>query len=66
VEVKESSEPDWQLAAENGSREITKNSQLCFSNNGRYLASRLRFPEARSGSYSVSEFNSVSLTVTVS
>ena len=37
-----------QLAAENGSQRsgITKNSQLCSGNNGRYLMSRLRFPRS--------------------
>ena len=34
-------------------RQRPKNSQLCSGNNGRYLASRLRFPETRQGPTSV-------------
>ena len=47
-------------------RQRPKNSQLCFSNNRRYLGLGCDFPETRSGSHSGSEFNSVSLIVIVS
>ena len=65
---KKTPRPPSQSAAKNGSERsgTTNNSQLYSGNNGRYLVSRVRFPETRSGSHSGSKLNSVSLIVIVS